>query len=162
MATKITREQIVTYLNVSPSGTASYALLGTGITDYTLSFNPQTTTEKWIINKNATTSLDSYQIAGSVSQKAYFGDEVYDFVNGLRRSASVGGDNETDIIDIDTYDATSNAYKAIKYACTVSVTSYGGEADVVIEYDINYNGDPIKGSVVITSGVPVFTADADA
>ena len=88
---KVTREQIATYLNTTPTGDKeTWSIVGVGVTDYGQSFNPQVETEKWIIHKNATSSLESYQIQGDVSQKCYFGDPVYDFVNNLRRTAGVG------------------------------------------------------------------------
>lgn len=164
MAKKVTRDQIATYLNVTPTETtADWAIVGVGVTDYGQSYNPQTTTEKWIINKNATTSLDSFQIQADASQQCYFGDPVYDFVNELRRNASVGDKVTTQVLDIDLYDSTGTGeqitYKATQYECAVVVTSYATGENPVIEYSIYYNGDPQVGTVKITSGKPVFTPD---
>lgn len=157
MATKITREQIMSFLNVQPDGSESWKIIGTGITDYGQSYNPQVETEKWIINKNATSSIESYQIQGEVSQKCYFGDPVYDFVNDLRRNAKVGSQCETQILDIDTYDATDSSYKATKYNVSIAITSYAKGETPVIEYTIYYNGDPIVGTATISSGTPTFS-----
>ena len=163
--TKVTREQIASYLNIKPGSEAVWAILGVGITDYGQSFNPQVTTEKWIIHKNATSSLDSYQIQGDVSQKCYFGDPVYDFVNNLRRTAGVGSKVETQILDIDLYDSTGEdtaiSYKATMYDCIIAVTSYATGENPVIEYSIYYNGDPKVGTVTIADGAPTFTPDAE-
>jgi hypothetical protein len=157
---KITREQVISYLNTTPSTTATWGLIGIGITSYGLAFNPQVTTEKWIINQNATSSVDSYQIQGEVSQKCYKGDPIFEFVNELRRTAGVGSNAETEILDIDTYDeTTANNYKATKYACTIAVTNYMSE-EAVIEYSIYYNGDPVIGTVRLdTDGKPTFTKE---
>ena len=155
---KVTRDQIASYLNVAPSGeTENWAIMGVGITDYGQSYNPQVETEKWIIHKNATSSLESFQIQGDVSQKCYYGDEVYDFVNDLRRNAKVGSQVNTQVLDIDLYDAEGKTYKATKYNCAVVVTSYATGETPVIEYSIYYNGDPEVGTVTIDeSGKPVF------
>lgn len=162
---KVTRDQIATYLNTTPSTEKeTWSIVGVGITDYGQSFNPQVETEKWIIHKNATSSLESYQIQGDVSQKCYFGDPVYDFVNNLRRTAGVGSAVETQILDIDLYDSTGEApsisYKATKYNCMIAVTSYATGESPVIEYSIYYNGDPTVGTVTIADSVPTFTPDA--
>lgn len=159
---KVTREQIASYLDVTPeSSSASWKIIGVGITDYGQNYNPQVTTEKWIIHKNATSSLDSYQIQGDVSQSCYFGDDVYDFVNNLRRTAGVGAKCETHILDIDLYDAETvsqtTKYKATQYDCMVAITSYATGENPVIGYSIYYNGDPKVGTVTITDGTPVFT-----
>ena len=53
---KVTRDQVVTYLDTTPSTEETWSLLGIGITSYGIAYNPQVTTEKWIINKNATFS----------------------------------------------------------------------------------------------------------
>ena len=74
---KITREQFATYLNTTPSAEETWALLGVGITGYGVAYNPQVTTEKWIIHKAATSSLDSYQRQGDVSQKCYKGEPIF-------------------------------------------------------------------------------------
>lgn len=162
---KVTRDQIATYLNTTPSAEKeTWSIVGVGITDYGQSFNPQVETEKWIIHKNATSSLESYQIQGDVSQKCYFGDPVYDFVNNLRRTAGVGSAVETQILDIDLYDSTGEApsisYKATKYNCMIAVTGYARGESPVIEYSIYYNGDPTVGTVTIADSVPTFTPDA--
>lgn len=159
---KITREQFVSYLNTTPSeNTEKWSLIGTGITAYGLAFNPQVTTEKWIINKNATSSLESYQIQGEVSQKCYKGDEVFEFINELRRTAGVGSSVETQVLDIDTFDGdVSDNFKATKYDCTIAITNYMSE-EAVIEYSIYYNGDPTLGTVAISNGTPTFTEDSN-
>lgn len=154
---KVTRDQIMSFLNTTPSANSpTWSIIGVGVTEFAQEYNAQTTTEKWIIHKNATTTTDSYQISGSVSQKCYKGDAVFEFINALRRNASVGGDCVTQILDVDMYDETSSAYKATLYDCNISIDTYGGE-DAVIEYTISYNGDPTLGTVTITGGVPTFT-----
>jgi hypothetical protein len=164
MYKKVTREQIASYLNTGTADLPQWAIIGVGITDYGQSYNPQVETEKWIIHKNATSSLESYQIQGDVSQKCYKGDAVYDFVNNLRRKASVGSEVETEILDIDLYDSTgedtATKYKATKYKCMVAVTSYATGESPVIEYTIYYNGDPEVGFVTIADGEPTFTPEA--
>lgn len=157
---KVTREQIASYLNVAPGQLSpKWALLGVGVTDYSISYNPQVSTEKWIINKNATSSLDSYQISGDITQTCYFGDEAFDFINELRRNEAVGSDAEAQILDIDLYDEESGKYKATLHNCTIAVSSYGGSDSAQIEYSINYNGDGKVGTVTIVDGQPTFTED---
>ena len=163
--TKATRDQIATYLNVTPAAqTKDWECVGVGITDYGQDFNPNTTTEKWIIHKNATTTLDSFQIQASASQSCYYGDPVYDFVNNLRRTGAVGSNVKSEVLDIDLYDSTESggitSYAATLYECAVVVTSYAKGENPAIEYDIYYNGDPTLGTVTISDGVPTFVPTA--
>lgn len=152
--TKIKRSQIATYIDTTPSSEPTWGLLGIGITDYSISYNPQITTEKWIIHDNASSSLDSNQKEGGVTQRMYKGDPCFEYVNGLRDK--IGGDVQTHILDIDMWDAQDSAYKAKMSDALIAVTSYGGE-DASIEYTLYYNGDPVEGTVTIVDGVPTFT-----
>ena len=58
------------------------------------------------------------------------------------------------------WDADENgAYAATMYECNIAVTKYSDE-NAVIEYDIDYNGDPKVGKVTIENGKPKFVEDA--
>lgn len=158
---KITRDQFATYLNTTPSEeTENWALLGVGITGYGVAYNPQVTTEKWIIHKAATSSLDSYQRQGDVSQKCYKGDAVFEYINDIRRRCGIGADVQTQVLDIDKYDSTvEGTFKATKSDVIIAVTNYMAE-DAVIEYTIYYNGDPVQGTVTFADEIPTFSAQA--
>ena len=157
---KITREQFVTYLNTTPSAEETWALLGVGITNFGISYNPNVTTEKWIIHKSATSSLDSYQKQGDVSQKCYKGDPVFEYINEIRRNSYIGAKVQTQALDIDRYDSTvEGTYKATKSEVMIAITNYMSE-DAVIEYTIYYNGDPVVGTVTFADGKPTFTPEA--
>ncbi len=155
---KITREQVASFLNVGTKETPDFKIIGVGVTGYGIAYNPQVNTEKWIINKNATSSLESYQMQGDISQKCYKGDPIFDYINELRRNGKIGSEVETEVIDVDLFDEN----KATKYACTIAITNYMSE-EAVIEYSIYYNGDPVLGTVVIDEedGKATFTADGE-
>lgn len=153
---KITREQFVTYLNTTPSADPTWSLVGVGVTSYGIAFNPQVTTEKWIIHKSATSSLDSYQRQGDVSQKCYKNDPIFEYINELRRTCGIGSKVETQVLDIDRYDEVDGAYKATLSDVIVVITNYMAE-DAVIEYSIYYNGDPTQGTVNFEDTKPTFT-----
>lgn len=155
--TKVKRSQIATYIDTTPTATPTWALLGIGITSYGIAYNPQINTEKWIIHDNATSTLDSNQKQGDISQKIYKGDPCFEFVNRLRDK--VGGDVQIKILDVDMWGGTGTNYPAKQSEGILAITNYGGE-DAVIEYSIYYNGDPIEGTVTVAEGVPTFTAKA--
>lgn len=160
---KITRDQFVTYVDTTPSASETWALLGVGITEYGIAYNPQVTTEKWIIHKNANSSLDSYQRQADASQKCYKGDAVFEYINELRRTCGIGAEVQTHVLDIDRYDVesaeTTPKYKATKCDAIIVITKYMSD-DAVIEYSIYYNGDPVQGTVTFTEEVPTFVANA--
>lgn len=158
---KITRDQFVTYLNTAPESVSpTWSLLGVGVTEYGIAYNPQVTTEKWIIHKVATSTLDSYQRQGDVTQKCYKGDPVFDYVNKLRLTCGIGADVQTEVLDIDRYDELEDGkYTATKSNVIITISNYMSD-EAMIEYNIYYNGDPVIGSVTFSEQKPTFVENA--
>lgn len=154
---KIDRDQFVTFLDTTPSETTmSFALLGVGITDYGIEYNPQVDSEKWIVEKNARQDHSSNQKQGSVSQKCYKGDPLFEFVEAGRDKLNY----RTHILDIDRWKGKEGVYPADLSDGKIVITKYMGE-EGVIEYDLYYEGDSTKGNVSFANGVPTFTPSAD-
>lgn len=157
---KVKRSEFVTYLDVAPKDTLSWKILGIGITNYGIAYNPQITTEKWVIEDNARSSHEGNQKQGDVSQKIYKGDDCFEFINNLRDK--IGKNVQTHILDIDTYSIVSEGvYKAKKSDCIIAITNYMAE-DATIEYSIYYNGDPVEGTVTLENGTPIFTSGSQS
>jgi len=155
--TKMDRDEFLTYLDVTPNAlTNDFEVLGIGVTDYGISYNPQVDQQKWIIEKNARNVHRSNQKQGSVSQTIYKGDPCFDFVKDARDTTNY----KTNILDIDIFDGTGNSYPATLSEGLITITQFMNE-DAVIEYDLYYNGDAKKGSVTFDQdGKPVFTENA--
>lgn len=150
---KIERSQFLTFLDTTPSASnPTWEVLGIGITDYGISYNPQVDTEKWIIEDNARSDHSSNQKQGSVSQKCYKGDPVFEFVQAGRDKLNY----KTHILDIDRYNGSNGTYPAKMSDGKIAITQFMNE-NAIIEYDLYYDGDEIEGTVTITDGVPVFT-----
>ena len=150
---KVNRSQFLTFLDTTPAGsTPTWAVLGVGITDYGISYNPQVETEKWIIEDNARTDHQSNQKQSSVSQKIYKNDPCFEFVQAGRDVLNY----KTHILDIDSWNGNGGTYPAKMSDGVVAITQFMNE-DAVIEYDLYYDGDAVEGTVTITNGVPVFT-----
>lgn len=150
---KIERSQFLTYLDTTPNDTSNtWKILGIGITDYGISFNPQVDTEKWIIEDNARTDHTSNQKQGSVSQKCYQGDPLFEFVSAGRDQLNY----KTNILDIDRWNGNAGQYPAKLSEGKIVITQFMNE-NAVIEYDLYYEGDVQVGYVTISEeGVPTF------
>ena len=149
---KINRSQFLTYLNTGTSTTPTWSILGVGITEYGIAFNPQVDTEKWIIEDNARTDHSSNQKQGSVTQKCYKGDAVFEFVNAGRDKLNY----KSQVLDIDRWNGNGTSYPAKLNDVIITVTNYMGE-NAEIEYDIYYDGDAIEGTVSFSGSTPTFT-----
>lgn len=161
---KIKRSEFATFLNTTPSSTATYSRMGKGITGQTVSYNPTVNTEQYINEDSATSSVDAYAPSINTPQTCYAGDAVFDFIDGLRKERAVGSAAETDILLVYIYDSTTSSsttvYAAEKCNCTISIEEFGGDAGnpMSITYTLNLNGDPVLGTATITSGTVTFTA----
>lgn len=150
---KIERSQFLTYLDTTPTeNSTTWKVLGIGITDYGISYNPQVDTEKWIIEDNARTDHTSNQKQGSVSQKCYKGDPLFEFIQAGRDQLNY----KTHILDIDRWNGNNGSYPAKMSEGKIAITQFMNE-NAVIEYDLYYEGNAKVGTVTITEGVPVFT-----
>lgn len=151
---KIKRSDFLTYIDTTPSSsTPTWAVLGVGVDEYATSYNPQVDTEKWIIEDNARNDHTSNQKQGSVTQKCYKNDPEFAFVAAGRDQLNY----KTHILDIDVWNGSTGSYPAKMSNAIIAITSYSGEE---IEYDIYYDGDPVEGTVAISSGTPTFTPSA--
>lgn len=151
-------DALVTYLDTTPTeSTMTFALLGIGISDYGIEYNPQVDSEKWVIEKNSRSDHSSNQKQGGVSQECYKGDPCFEFIEKGRDVLNY----KTHILDIDGWKGTTaGVYPAKLSDGKVVITKYMSEK-AVIEYDLRYEGDPIEGNVSFTNGVPTFTPSAD-
>lgn len=155
---KIKRSDLLTtFINTTPDGTQeTWALLGVGVTEYGVAYNPQVEQEQWIIHDNANNDHTSNQKQGDVTQKCYLGDPVFEYIASCRDKLNC----KTQVLDIDTYNkSTDGGYPAKKQNVTITVSNWAGE-NAECEYNIYYDGDPIEGSVTITGGKPTFTEKA--
>ena len=157
---KVKRSEFATFINTTPgSGSPTYARMGKGITSQVIAYNPATTSETYIHEDAATTSLESYAPSISTPQTCYAGEPVFEYVDGLRKSRAVGADAETDIVLVYIYDGTSNSYAAERCKAVIAIDEFGGDggAATTITYTVNLNGDPEIGTATITEGTVTFT-----
>lgn len=158
------RTDIVDFLDVTPSAqTNDWAIVGDGMTTGTWTYDAQTTSETYIINDSATTTVDSYSVSMDGEMKCKKGDEVFDFIDGLRKTRAIGESAKTSVLSVYKYDFTTEGgtttYSAEKNDCTVTITSFGGDggATPTIGFTIAKNGDPVIGTVTMSGGTPTFT-----
>ena len=150
---KIKRSQYQKFLDITPSSTASWKVVGIGINEASVDFNPNVETEQWIIEDSARNDHTGNQKQLSVTQRCYKNDPEFEFINAGRDKLNY----VSHVLEIDTWNGSEGSYPAKKSDCLITVTSYSGEQ---IEYTIYFNGDPIEGTASISDGVPTFTPTA--
>ena len=149
---------MISFLDVTPDEeTMSLKILGIGITDYGVSYNPQVEQEKWIIEANARNIHQSNQKQGSVSQTAYKNDPIFEFVEKGRDKLNY----KTHIVDVDIFAGEEGSYPATMTDGLIAITQFMND-NAVVEYDLYYNGDAVKGTVTFdpVTGEPTFTPES--
>lgn len=142
---KIQRLMAGHYLDVSGDLSEDYAWINLGVTDLTIDMGPVSDSETYIGEKSATTMTSGYEPTAPVTAKAYKGDEVFEYVNDIRRYRKVGPDSITYLVNVDVYE--DGTVDAERQRVNVQIDSYGGEGggDLEIGYTLNYVGDPDVG-----------------
>lgn len=147
---KIKRSLQAVFMNVTPEGdTPKWARVGVGVTDMSVAYNPQVKTEQDVTQDTADSEITGYQPNIPVTQTAKQGDEVYEFMNTLRRKRATFDDCKTQIVVVDLYDGTAaSGYTAELQGVTLQIDSYGGAGSdpLSIGYTINYTGDATQGT----------------
>lgn len=154
---KVDRSQWLAYLDVKPAeATHDWKILGVGISEFAIAYNPQIDSEKWIIENNSRNDHTSNQKQGSVSQKMYKGDPCFEFAHaGCDKLNYV-----THILEVDRWNGNEGQYPAKMSDGMIAITQKGGD-NAVLEYDLYFNGEPTSGTVTFDGDVPTFTPSAD-
>lgn len=151
---KIPRSKYRKFLDTTPSANSpTWKIIGIGISEANVAFNPQVDTTQWIIEDSARNDHTGNQKQLSVTQRCYKNDPEFEYINSMRDKLN----NTSHILEVDTWDGTGTttiSYPAKMSDCLITITSYSGEE---IEYTIYFNGDPTEGTVVLADGVPTFT-----
>ena len=157
---KLKRSLFATFINTSPESEANWVKMGKGITSQKISYNPTVTTETYVDEDNAHSSVDGYAPSLDGQQTCFKGEPVFEYIDGLRQNRAVGKELETEVLFVYLYDGTENAYKAEKNNCVIQLGEYGGDGggSIQMTYTIGLNGDPVQGTATITSGKVTFAA----
>ncbi len=142
------RSAFLMFMNTTPSTDGTYALIGDGVTELSVSYNPQTTTEQYIHQDTANTDVTGYQPNAPVTAQAVKEDKVFKFINEMRKKLPVMSDAYTDVILVDVFEEKkTNGYPCTKQPVSIQIDSYGGAASdpLSIGYTINWRGTGTEG-----------------
>ena len=144
------RSAFLLFINTEPKETAAnYALVGDGVTELSISYNPQTNTEQYIHQDTANTELTGYQPNAPVTAQVVKGDAAFEYINDMRKRLPIGSDAHTDIVMVDVFETnTGGSYPSSKQPVSIQIDSYGGAASdpLSIGYTINWRGSGTTGS----------------
>jgi hypothetical protein len=155
---KVKRSKFMSFLNTGTSTAPTWSRMGKGITGQEVAYNPQTTTECYIDEDNATTDIDYYQPSIQTPQTVYAGEPCFAYVDNLRKNRATGDDAKSEILLVDAYSASNDSYSAERNNCSIQIDTFGGDGGkpLSITYTINLCGDPVTGT--FNASTKAFTA----
>lgn len=145
---KVKRSLFKSFLNTGTLVSPTWSLIGDGVTTATINYNPQTVEETYIVDDSASIFVDSYAPNFPVEMTAISGDDVFDFIDALRKGRSVLSAAEGEIVNVWLYRTPAlGYYLAEKQAVSIQVDDFGGDGGQAtkLNYTINFVGDPVKG-----------------
>lgn len=155
---KIRRSLLATFLNTGTSDEPVWSLIGDGVTEQTISYNPQTNDETYINQDSGTTDVESYKPTISNPMTAMKGDEVFEYVDALRIKRAVLDESVTEILIVYLYKtAAEDAYPAERNRCGIQIDDFGGAGgeSAKLNFTVNLQGDAVQGS--FNPSTKVFT-----
>lgn len=155
---KATRKLLMTYVDVSDSGTPEWELVGRGVEDSSIELNPntETTTDILGITETAVTKWEPNQSFDPNTVKG--GSKLNYKLHEIWQNKTPELLSKFNVLIVYAYIGETNNFEAeMQKNCTINITSLGGSAYVDMPIEISFSNDSVKGTVSIADGVPTFT-----
>jgi hypothetical protein len=151
---------MVFFLDIGTVGSPNWAPLGKGVSQLPLAYNPQVTTETYVTEDNATSSIDSYQVNTGLSITLWdaVSAPAHAYIENLRKTRAVGSNAECQVLEVDI--SGSSPYPATLNNAVLAIDNFNleGGKPQQLGTTLYFNGDPTQGTCTIANGVPAFTA----
>ena len=150
---KAERKLLVTAVNVgdsitASSGTPDWQIVGVGVEDSSIEYNPDTETITDILGITETTvnKLETSQTLEPMTVRG--GSKLAVKLYNQIKYNRVSEFSMYEVMQIHAYVGTDGAYEAeVHKNCTITPQSLGGDAYVDMPIDINYSNDKVHGTV---------------
>jgi hypothetical protein len=143
------RNKFASFLNTGTIVSPTWSIIGTGVASAEVEMNPKVNEEIYIDDENASKYTESYAPSMPIESTAYNGSAIFEFIDAMRKSRSILGDAETEVVNVYLYEtAALTYYEAEKQAVSISFDKFGGPGgeSLKINYSLNYIGDPTLGT----------------
>lgn len=153
---KLTRNLYIPALDVSEGKTGEYQAIDKS-TVFEFSWNPNTETYSYICNKNDSSEVTGY--APSMGQEIVLDNDnpIYKFLQPLFMSMPTGSDCVIPCLLIEPDMTTGKPTVGRLWKEATVVPDKLSSVDGKLSFTLNFNGDPVSGTVAIASGKITFT-----
>ena len=150
---KAERKLLVTAVNVGDSitngsGTPEWQIIGVGVEDSSIEYNPdaETITDILGITETTVNKLETSQTLEPMTVRG--GSKLAVKLYNQIKYNRVSEFSMYEVMQIHAYVGTDGAYEAeVHKNCTITPQSLGGDAYVDMPIDINYSNDKVHGTV---------------
>lgn len=153
---KVKRSEFAIFLDITPATTPTWSRVGDGVTTGLVNYNPEVTTETYIHQDTATTTVERYAPNMPIEAQCINGDAVFELVDNLRRTRAIGTAAETDMLMVYLYETpvSTDQYPAELQPVSIQIDSFGGDGGVInrINFTINFRGNPTTGLYDVGAG----------
>jgi hypothetical protein len=149
MTTKVKRSLVKCFLNTGTLVSPVWSLIGDGVVSASIGYNPKMLEETYIVDDEASISVESYAPTLPVEATANHTDACFIYLDAMRKLRSIGSACETEIVSVWLYKTPAGGYYlAEKQAVSIQFNEFGGEGgnSAKLSYTINFLGDPIIGA----------------
>jgi len=142
---KVKRSEFALFLDTTPAATnPTWSRVGAGVTTGVLNYNPEVTTETYIHEDTATTTLERYAPSMPLEAQCINTDAIFEFIDNLRRTRAVGSAAETDALLVYLYETptSTDKYPAELQPVTIQIDTFGGDGGVTnrINFTVSFRG----------------------
>lgn len=116
-------------------------------TTYELGFNAQTDTKGFIVDKNDSTVIKSYQAAMDQEITLDNANPMYKFMRAYAMSMPVGSDAECPVLVVQPDDTTGLPTIGYVWPNAMITPTAINSVDGILTFNLALNGDPIEGTV---------------
>ena len=129
-------------------------------TELNRSMNPTTEEYDYIADEFPTTEITGYKPSEPVAVKTFKNHPDFDLLYDIYKSRAIGADAHYDVLTVYMFEKSTVSDVDYFYAeyedSTITIDSWD-VSGTTLTANVNHNGTPKKGYVVITEGQPVFT-----
>lgn len=150
----VTRSELLSYMNVGTTDSASWKLIGEGFTTFTESKNPQEYERHYVHEKSSRTDVVGYAPSIEYSTDLYTNNDVIAKIIKITDEELIGSDAQVEICHVHTWDIKTPASDGTPAVCAALCRKYAvipdakGDGTEALIYSGNLKavGDVVKGT----------------
>lgn len=148
------RKIVSNYLKVDEA----FELLGTGFTELSESFSPQTTSKRYINQSSATQSITGYEWSTPFNADQIVSNEAIEYIRNIGEMQLTGSETETEyiIVDLDKPATIDGEYHARMFNVAIGVDSTDdNDGELGLSGNFLGQSEPVEGTFNV--GTKIFT-----